>query len=253
MQHIKNLTAAFIILSAVVSCKKERTSAPPVAVAEKRIVQEANITSGDTTRYSYNEQGKVIKVETANNYWQIEYLPSMIKVSRKRIAGNVFLGIDEYSTDASGKMTSSVSKTPNGTVTSTCQYEYDAAGYMIGQKEIYASGDVYEDVLTNPAGNPVTVKSYWNGALDDVTDYYFNADVKNKGLGTTLVTTYGIKGFAGKVQEREISELKRYNPAGVLTQQRITTFTTDAQKNITKYKAVYPLTGMTYDYDVSYE
>ena len=254
MQLVKTLAAASIILISTASCRKERVTAPDsVPVTEKRIVKETNTTNGEFSKYSYDAQGKVIKKESATHSWSIEYLPSMIKVTRKRIAGDVLLGTEEYTTDASGRMTNSVSKKPDGTVEGTSVYEYDAAGYMIRMKETSSFGVTYEDSLFNSTGNPFRIKSYWDGNLQDVTDFYYNEDVKNKGLGTMLVDSYGIKGFAGKLRERECSEMKRYNPSGVLVTHRINTFTTDPQKNITKYKSSYPMAGISFDYDITYE
>ena len=254
MQHIKTLAAAVTLLICAVSCKKENiTTSAPLPAASKKVVEVKNQTNGDFTKYSYDGQGKVVKAESATHSWNIEYLPSLIKVTRKRISDDKILGTDEYIIDAAGKTTSSVSKSPSGVVNYTYEYEYDAAGYMIRMKETYNNGEVYEDFVTNPAGNPVTIKNYYNGVLNDVTDYYYNADVKNIGTGTALFSNYGITGLAGKIQQREISEFKRYDASGTLTMQRINNFTVNAEGRVLKYTSTYMLSGLVHEWQVSYQ
>ena len=254
MRQIKTIAATMIILVWAASCKKETSEiSAPSPTIQKKVIEEKNLTNGDFKKYSYDAQGKVVKVESASHSWNIEYLPSMTKVIRKRVSDDKLIGTDEYSIDASGKMTSSITRSATGVVTYTYEYEYDAAGYMIRMKEIYANGEVYEDFVANPAGNPVTVKNYYNGALNDVTDYYYNADVKNIGTGTCLISYYGIKGFAGKIPQREISEFKRYDASGALSYHRINTFSTDPDGIIKHYKSTYPIQGLVHEWNVSYQ
>src|SRR5262245_5785570 len=104
MKQIKILAAALMTMVCAASCKKATIDNPvstPPTITEKRIVEEKNITNGDLNKYSYDAQGRVIKRESTTHSWTIEYLPSMIKVTRKRIAGDVFLGTEEYTIDAS--------------------------------------------------------------------------------------------------------------------------------------------------------
>ena len=254
MQHIKTLAVAMILFIFAVSCKKENvTGQAPLPAHQKKVIEEKNLTSGDFRKYSYDAQGRVSKVESGSHSWTIEYMSTMIRVYKKRLSDNSSLGTEEYIIDASGKMISSVWKSTASMITYSYEYEYDAAGYMIRMKESYNNGEVYEDFVTNPAGNPVTVKNYYNGALNDVTDYYYNVDVKNKGLGTVLTDTYGISSFGGKVPQRELSELKRYNASGTLSFHKICTFTTDAEKNILSFKATYPLTGQVHNVELTYQ
>jgi hypothetical protein len=253
MQHFKSLAAVLIIVVCAASCKKDTAGVmAPTPAVQKKIIEEKNQTSGDFRKYTYDAQGRVSKVESGTHSWTIEYQPQVIKVYKKRISDNVSLGTEEYSIDASGKMISSVWKSMAGAITYSYEYDYDAAGYMVRMKEIYASGEVYEDVVTNPAGNPVTVKNYYNGALHDVTDYYYNADVKNLGTGTPLMSYYGIKGFAGKVPQREISEFKRYDASGGLSFHKVNTFTTDTEGRILNYTASYPVSGLIHNWHITY-
>ena len=254
MQQINTIAAIMIILIFAASCKKETSEiSAPSPANQNKVVKEKNLTNGDFKKYSYDAQGKVIKVESATNAWNIEYLPSMIKVTRKRISDDKLLGTDEYSINASGRMISSVSKSATGVVAYNYEYEYDNSGYMIRMKESYANGEVYEDFVTNPTGNPVTVKNYYNGILNDVTDYYYNADVKNLGTGTCLISYYGIEGFAGKIPQREISEFKRFDASGVLSYHKINTFITGSDRTIQKYKSTYPGLGIVHEWSVSYQ
>ena len=244
-----------IIFICAASCKKENVQdpVPPAPAIQKRIVEEKNLTSGDFRKYSYDAQGRVSKVESGTHSWILEYLPAMIKVHKNRLSDNKSLGTEEYTIDASGKMISCVWKSAASMITYSYEYEYDAAGYMIRMKETYDNGEFYEDFITNPSGNPVTVKNYYNGALNDVTDYYYDIDVKGKGLGTILTDTYGISGFAGKVPPRELSEFKRYNASGALSFHKMCAFSTDAEKNILSFKAAYPLTGQVHDIQLTYQ
>ena len=255
MQHIKTLAAAMIIFIFAASCKKENVQDPvaPATVVQKKIVEEKNLTTGDFKKYSYDAQGRVSKVESGTNSWTVVYQSNMIIVHKKRLSNNTSLGTEEYTIDALGKMISAVWRSTAGVITYRYEYEYDPAGYMIRMKETYDNGEYYEDFVTNPSGNPVTVKNYYNGTLNDVTDYYYNADVKSKGLGTILIGTYGISGFAGKEPQRELSEFKRYNPSGNLSYHKVCTFTTDAAKNILSFKATYPLTGQEHNIQLTYQ
>ena len=254
MQHIKTITTAVILFICVTSCKKENvelSQLPPAS--QKRVIEEKNLTNGDFRQYSYDAQGRVSKVESGTHSWTIEYQPSLIKVSKKRITDNLALGTDEYSIDAAGKMTSAVSKSTTGAVTYNWVFEYDAAGYMIRLKQTSSSGYTYEDFVSNPAGNPVRVTNYEDGALHDITDYYYNAEVKNIGTGTPLISYYGIKGFAGKIPQREISEFKRYDPSGALSFHKVNAFTTDSEGTIQKYKSTYPISGLVHEWNVTYQ
>ena len=254
MQHIKSLAAAVIMLVCAASCKKE-TVEPTASLPaiQKKVVEEKNLTNGDFKKYTYNAEGKVSKVESGTHSWSIEYQSTLIKVLKKRLTDNVSLGSDEYSIDASGRMISAVSRSAAGTVTYNWEFDYDAAGYMIRLKQTSSSGYTYEDIVSNPAGNPVRVTNYEDGALHDITDYYYNTDVKNIGTGTPLISYYGIKGFAGKIPQREISEFKRYDPSGVLTFHKINSFTTDSEGTIQKYNSAYPIQGLVHEWNVTYQ
>lgn len=254
MQHIKTLAAAMSILIFAASCKKEEIqTSVPLPTISKKVIEIKNQTNGDFTKYSYDSQGKVVKAESATNSWNIEYLPSVIKVTRRKVSDNKLLGTDEYAIDALGRVTSSVTRSSAGMINYNYEYEYDAAGYMIRLKEIYASGEVYEDFVTNPAGNPVTIKNYYNGVLNDVTDYYYKTDIRSIGTGTALFSYYGIEGFAGKLHQGEIAEFKRYNSSGTLTAHRINNFSTDADGRVLKYTSTYPLSGIIHEWHVNYQ
>ncbi len=140
--HIK----IFIILIAtasIVSCGKDKTTPTPLVNVPK-VKTETNLTSGLSYNYTYDSQGRVIKVtKPSTNYEEYVYTPTLATFAEYSAAG--VLQYRKY-------------------------YELNSQGLAI---KLTYDDPIYLTTYTyNSDKQPLKTTNYQNGVITGTTDYY---------------------------------------------------------------------------------
>ena len=123
---------------------------------------------------------------------------------------------------------------------------------LINVKTIYANGEVNESFYTISGGNAIKEVYKVNNVIDDVTDYEYETSFTSK-LHYNMASSSGIKNLYGKGYTNELKAFKRYDGAGVLEFQKISTFTLDADGYVYRRKDFYPISNQTSEYEFTYQ
>ena len=162
--HIK----IFIILIAtasIVSCGKDKTTPTPLVNVPK-VKTETNLTSGLSYNYTYDSQGRVIKVtKPSTNYEEYVYTPTLATFAEYSAAG--VLQYRKY-------------------------YELNSQGLAI---KLTYDDPIYLTTYTyNSDKQPLKTTNYQNGVITGTTDYYYTNKLLdsavNKSPNNLNSTTY---------------------------------------------------------------
>ena len=174
------------------SCSKDKHPAP-VAPKEKRLVEIKNFSYPNASSViTYDAQGRTVKSANANRYLEFEYQGSKIIASMRLTSNGALDRTIEYQLDAQGHAIVEKETNAGGTVVQTINYTYDAAGYLVKEKTVTYYGETYDTIYEISNGNPVKETYYNGGLLYAITDYTYDESVLFKG-GYGMRHNYGIK------------------------------------------------------------
>lgn len=248
---MKKLFLIATILFGLVACRKEKTEVP--VPSEKKLVEYRNINTGEARTYTYDSKGQLTKAQSGTHVWTFQYASSKLVVTANDATTGKLLSTTEHTLDASGKTITAVMKDGNGDLAYTLNYEYDANGFMIKEKYVYAAGGgTQENFYTIAGGNVVKQVFKTNGVLQDETDYEYDLSIPCK-IYSSMASNWQIKNLYGKGFTNEMKGFKRYDATGALVFEKVSTHVLDPQGYVIKLTNFYPITNLTYEYAYTYQ
>ena len=251
---MKHYLIAVLSAGIFASCSKQNSTGPGTpAPQEKKLVEIKNLTiPADSRVFSYDQQGRLVKKEASTQYWTYEYQPGKLIVASFNKATAALIGSVEYSLDQKGRTVSAAIKNNVGNTNYTQSTEYDANGYLVKLKEVYPNNTIDETFYTIINGNATHEEFRVNGAVSDVTDYFYDPLIKAK-LYTSMGSSWEVPGLYGKGFTNEVVGFKRYNNMNILVFQRASSFVLNADGYVIKRTDNFPITNVSYDYEFTYQ
>ena len=254
---MKKILLATVTLLVIASCSKDKTEtpAPPPAppTVEKLLVKEQDMAPGGSAKtYLYDAQKRIVKEDGPVITYNIEYLQGKILLTSIQKSNGAISSTREILLDASGRATQIVQKDKNGVLIGTETAEYNADGYMIRHKTVYADGDTYESLYTITNGNATKEVAYENGLMEDQTDYFYDEAIPSK-VYFVMNSNWMIRNLWGKGYKNEMKGFKRYASNGQPQFDCTRVVTLDADGYVIKRVSTYPIWNQQVETTYTYQ
>lgn len=249
MKALKTFAATVILVTTIMSCKKQATvtPAPTNSKAGKKIAQVDYMYENvldDVSKYKYDNGGRIISnIETDyTDYFEYQSASKLL-VTRKSNSDNSIIRTFEATLNEQGFITSMISKDKNGTISETTTITYDNEGYLIKNfTQAINSSYGREYVIEN--GKIISFKKYNNGVQTGNGVYTVDVSKENK-QSFTAWGYWHSQNLFGKPLKYLTIEFKEFDNAGVVKWHAKDTYERDADGDVTKIVTQFVSEGTT--------
>lgn len=178
----------FIVLSALVmlaSCKKEKTTPPPIQTGGKNLIKYSIPSSPYEETYEYDAMGRLIKMDEQNGdlytftfSGNSVHIKEIRKPENNRVVSDLTCTVDAQGRIISGTGTQQFQQ--NNPQTVQFNYEYNADGYLVKLTKDYSTNTDLMYIYNYTGGDLVEEKHYENGQFKSYMLYEYYLDKPNK-------------------------------------------------------------------------
>jgi hypothetical protein len=215
---MKKLFSLLAIVSILASCSKSKED---VSGTPSKKLAQIKMDFGDNTDYTYDEKGRVIKLQIGDLELTTEYGNNFIVQTSRQVSLNFINSKVTHNLDAKGRAINGTGfiqldpALPKQDI--QISETYDAAGYLtrIDVTTNNGASSFYEYYWQD--GNVSEIKTFFNNQFDSKSKYYYPNKIPNK-INSGLGDAQFLVGAAvtGKLNPNLPEKIENYGKTGTL-------------------------------------